>query len=144
MSAFLNNQGYYISSGNWISEQSLATGSTAGKDSWHHLTYTQQANTGTLYLDGLMVASGVLSAKPLNSLQKRLERHFLQLDRTLSLRRRSLPAKYPGLRFQSVQQSLKSFRYFRRPAECTPDARSAQSCLQPNEFPRKYTQTAGH
>jgi hypothetical protein len=71
MSAFLNNQGYYISSGNWISEQSLATGSTAGKDSWHHLTYTQQANTGTLYLDGLMVASGVLSAKPLNSLQKK-------------------------------------------------------------------------
>lgn len=69
MSAFLNNQGYYISGGNWMSEQSLTTGSTAGKDSWHHLAYTQQNNTGTLYLDGLMAISDDLNTLPMNSLQ---------------------------------------------------------------------------
>ncbi|MDD3430658.1 MAG: LamG domain-containing protein [Bacteroidales bacterium] len=70
MSAFLNNQGYYISTGDWIEEQSLTTGKTAGKDVWHHLAYTQQANTGTLYLDGLVVNSAPISALPFNTLQK--------------------------------------------------------------------------
>lgn len=70
MSAFLNNQGYYISTGDWIEEQSLTTGKTAGKAAWHHLAYTQQANTGTLYLDGLVVNSGNISALPFNTLQK--------------------------------------------------------------------------
>lgn len=59
--------GYYTSaSGN----QALAFSQPALKGNWHHLAYTQQETTGTLYIDGIPVKTGPITNTPFSALSK--------------------------------------------------------------------------
>jgi|GEM_PF-5884781 len=59
--------GYYTSaSGN----QALAFSQPALKGNWHHLAYTQQETTGTLYIDGIPVKTGLITNTPFSALSK--------------------------------------------------------------------------
>jgi beta-xylosidase len=50
-----NNYRTSIASGNWSTEQTVASGSALPRGAWKTLTYTLQDGTATLYLDGVQV-----------------------------------------------------------------------------------------
>ena len=49
---------------NTLGKQTVSLGSNAPVGEWHHLAYTQNGTTGTLYLDGIQVATGTVSNLP--------------------------------------------------------------------------------
>ncbi|MFT4072935.1 MAG: hypothetical protein QM654_13550, partial [Dysgonamonadaceae bacterium] len=67
--ASLKNQTVTISPTNWEKESSVAY-QKATKGSWHHLAYTQSGTTGTIYVDGMPVATGTVAQLPANTLAK--------------------------------------------------------------------------
>jgi hypothetical protein len=68
--ASLKNQATTISGGNWTGEQTVALSSSALMDGWHHIAYTQSGTTGTIYVDGMPLATGTVSQLPSNTLYK--------------------------------------------------------------------------
>ncbi|AND17895.1 family 43 glycosylhydrolase [Rathayibacter tritici] len=59
-----NNYRTSLATGNWTTEQTVAGGSALPRGTWAHLTYTLQGTTGTIYLDGVKVASGTVTTDP--------------------------------------------------------------------------------
>ena len=68
--ASLRNQAVTITPNNWNTEQTVAFASAALTDGWHHMAYTQNGTTGTLYVDGMPVATGTVTQLPSNTLYK--------------------------------------------------------------------------
>lgn len=59
--------GYYTeASGN----QAVGYSKTALKGNWHHMAYTQQGNTGTVYIDGVSMATSTITNTPASALVK--------------------------------------------------------------------------
>lgn len=53
----LKNQAHNITTNYWASgDQEVGLNQNAPKGSWHHIAFTQNGNTGTLYVDGVEVA----------------------------------------------------------------------------------------
>jgi hypothetical protein len=67
----LNNMSYEITP-NWYAtgNQGLYSGSAAPKGTWQHIAYTQKGTIGTLYLNGVQIATGTISNLPSISLPK--------------------------------------------------------------------------
>ncbi|PPG17155.1 hydrolase [Rathayibacter sp. AY1E8] len=59
-----NNYRTSIATGNYTTEQTVAGGSALPRGTWAHLTYTLSGTTGTIYLDGVKVASGTVTTDP--------------------------------------------------------------------------------
>jgi hypothetical protein len=58
-------QRYEQSTGGWSREVvGIQTGTPAVKGVWQHIVYTQSGKTGTLYIDGKVVATGDASIQP--------------------------------------------------------------------------------
>jgi hypothetical protein len=68
--ASLRNQAATITPNNWTTEQTVTFASLALTDGWHHMAYTQNDSIGTLYVDGLPVATGTVNQLPANTLNK--------------------------------------------------------------------------
>jgi len=51
---------------NTLGKQTVSVGSNAPVGDWHHLAYTQKGTTGTLYLDGIQVATGTVTNLPVD------------------------------------------------------------------------------
>lgn len=49
-------------------EQYVSVGQPAVKGSWHHLAYTQSGDKGTVYVDGVPLATGTVTQVPSNTL----------------------------------------------------------------------------
>ncbi|MGC3976949.1 MAG: hypothetical protein QM751_01130 [Paludibacteraceae bacterium] len=64
----LNNQSNKITTGNYNQEQGVAVGTAAEKGFWHHLTYVQHGNVGTIYIDGVEKATSTVTNLPGKSL----------------------------------------------------------------------------
>jgi len=58
------NTRYSISNTNWQNEVSVSQGTAMQKGSWQHVTYTQNATTGSVYINGTLVKSGNITLKP--------------------------------------------------------------------------------
>lgn len=53
----LKNQSHNVTSSYWASgDQGVGVNTNAPKDGWHHIAFTQNGNTGTVYIDGVQVA----------------------------------------------------------------------------------------
>jgi hypothetical protein len=68
----LNNQTVDITPKYWAASsgaQGVSVGSAALTGSWHNMTYVQKADTGYIYVDGIMVASDTITNKPTCLLQ---------------------------------------------------------------------------
>lgn len=63
---FSTGNGYRTSlaTGNWTTEQTAAQGKDLPRGRWAHLTYTLKDTTATIYLDGVPVGSGTVTADP--------------------------------------------------------------------------------
>ena len=59
-----SNTRYAITTTYWSSELSVSNGSTFPQGSWQHVTYTQNGNTGTVYINGISVKTGSVTTKP--------------------------------------------------------------------------------
>ncbi|MDD4970592.1 MAG: hypothetical protein PHT07_14290 [Paludibacter sp.] len=66
----LKNQAVTISPNNWTTEQTVAFASPALKEGWHHMAYTQSGTNGTVYVDGMIAATGTVTQLPANTLNK--------------------------------------------------------------------------
>lgn len=68
----LRNQAVTITPTNWTPEQTVTQVPDVlpSKGSWHNMTYTQSGTTGTLYVDGLPVATKEVTLLPKNTLAK--------------------------------------------------------------------------
>ncbi|MBN2166005.1 MAG: T9SS type A sorting domain-containing protein [Marinilabiliaceae bacterium] len=69
----LKNQSVSISSGYYTSasgNQSVGFNRQALKSNWHHIAFTQQGNTATIYIDGSPIVSKVITNIPSTSLTK--------------------------------------------------------------------------
>lgn len=55
---------YAISPTNWQGEIQVKTGSSTKTNAWQHIAYTQSGTVGTLYLDGVKVATATVSLTP--------------------------------------------------------------------------------
>lgn len=65
----LNNQGHQCTSGYWSSgKMEIAVGTPAPIGAWHHFCYVQSGTTGTIYVDGVSVASGTMTNLPSTSI----------------------------------------------------------------------------
>ncbi|ANP71333.1 family 43 glycosylhydrolase [Cryobacterium arcticum] len=53
-----------LATGNWSTEQTVSQGSNLARGTWAHLTYVLQGTTATLYLDGVAVKTGTVTADP--------------------------------------------------------------------------------
>jgi hypothetical protein len=60
----LKQQRYAITQTNYSAEQGIQTGSALAKGVWKHIALVQNANTATLYIDGVQLQSGAISRKP--------------------------------------------------------------------------------
>lgn len=58
------NTRYSISTTNWQNEISVSQGTAMQKGSWQHVTYTQGATTGSVFINGTLVKSSNISLKP--------------------------------------------------------------------------------
>ena len=69
--ARLNNMSYEITP-NWYAtgNQGLYSGNAAPKGTWQHIAYTQKGTIGTLYLNGVQIASGSITNLPSVTLPK--------------------------------------------------------------------------
>ncbi|VBB44750.1 exported hypothetical protein [uncultured Paludibacter sp.] len=68
--ASLKNQAATITPVRWEDEQTIQLDSTALQGSWHNMTYTQSGTTGTLYVDGMPMATAEITQLPSTSLSK--------------------------------------------------------------------------
>lgn len=68
--ASLKNQASVITPTNWSPEQTVSFASAALTGSWHHMAYTQSGTMGTLYVDGMAVATGTVTNLPTTALSK--------------------------------------------------------------------------
>lgn len=59
--------GYYTAA---TGNQAVGFTNPAFKGSWHHLAYTQSGETGTIYIDGLVQATGTITNLPSTALPK--------------------------------------------------------------------------
>jgi hypothetical protein len=69
----LNNQSVSITPGYYTAasgNQAVSLGSVALTNGWHNLAYTQSGTTGTIYVDGMPVATGTITAFPSTALPK--------------------------------------------------------------------------
>ncbi len=66
----LNNQSHKITAGNWSGEQGAAKGKAASKGSWHHFLYTQNGNTGMIFIDGVPADTATVTYVPATTLVK--------------------------------------------------------------------------
>ena len=69
----LNNQSVSITPGYYTAasgNQAVSLASPALTNGWHNLTYTQSGTTGTIYVDGMPVATGTITALPSTALPK--------------------------------------------------------------------------
>jgi len=65
----LKDQGQAISTNYWnLGNQSIAKNANAPKGAWHHIAYTQSGTTGTVYVDGVSVATGSITNLPSTAL----------------------------------------------------------------------------
>ncbi|HLP04489.1 MAG TPA: immunoglobulin-like domain-containing protein [Paludibacter sp.] len=65
----LKDQAQSVSSGYWaIGNQAIAKGGSVDKGGWHHIAYTQDGTTATLFIDGVSVATGTITNLPATSL----------------------------------------------------------------------------
>jgi alpha-L-fucosidase len=55
---------YAISQTNWSGESGLNYGREFAQGIWKHITYTQSGNTGTIYIDGVAVKTGIINKQP--------------------------------------------------------------------------------
>lgn len=53
-----------LATGNWTTEQTVSQGSALPRGRWAHLTYTLAGTTATIYLDGVKVGTGTVTADP--------------------------------------------------------------------------------
>ena len=53
-----------LATGNWSTEQTVSQGSNLPRGQWAHLTYVLEGTTATLYLDGVAVKTGTVTADP--------------------------------------------------------------------------------
>jgi GH43 family beta-xylosidase len=61
----VNTQRYAQSTGGWGNEKvGIQSGSAATKGTWQHVAYIQSGTTGTIYLNGTVLATGTASYKP--------------------------------------------------------------------------------
>ena len=61
----LKDQGQAISTNYWnLGNQSVAKNANAPKGAWHHIAYTQSGTIGTVYVDGVSVATGSITNLP--------------------------------------------------------------------------------
>ncbi|KQQ05845.1 MULTISPECIES: family 43 glycosylhydrolase [unclassified Rathayibacter] len=59
-----NNYRTSLATGNWTTEQTVSSGSALPRGQWAHLTYTLAGTTAAVYLDGVKVGSGTVTADP--------------------------------------------------------------------------------
>ncbi|MDY0912807.1 family 43 glycosylhydrolase [Rathayibacter festucae] len=59
-----NNYRTSLATGNWTTEQTVSSGSALPRGQWAQLTYTLSGTTATLYLDGVRVGGGTVTADP--------------------------------------------------------------------------------
>ncbi|WKK72550.1 family 43 glycosylhydrolase [Rathayibacter oskolensis] len=59
-----NNYRTSLATGNWTTEQTVSSGSALPRGTWAHLTYTLAGTTATVYLDGVKVGTGTVTADP--------------------------------------------------------------------------------
>lgn len=65
----LKNQSQSITTNYWDNgNQEIGAYTNAAKGGWHHIAYTQKGNIGTLYVDGVSVATGTITNLPATSL----------------------------------------------------------------------------
>lgn len=63
--ALLRNQSQEISTNYWqTGNQGVYGNTTAAKGGWHHFAYTQNGNTGTIFVDGVQLATGTITNLP--------------------------------------------------------------------------------
>ena len=61
----LNNTSHQCTKGYWGSgKMEIAAGTVAPQGAWHHYAYVQEGTTGTIYLDGAVVATGTMTNLP--------------------------------------------------------------------------------
>jgi len=61
----LTTQGQIVSRiDNTLGSQTVSVGSNAATGAWHHLAYTQNGETGTIYIDGVEMATGPVTNLP--------------------------------------------------------------------------------
>jgi GH43 family beta-xylosidase len=61
----VNAQRYAQATGGWDNEKvAIQKGAAATKGSWQHIVYSQSGTTGTIYLNGAVLATGTASYKP--------------------------------------------------------------------------------
>jgi len=65
----LRNQSQHITTGYWASGEQVVgkenyNVATPSKDVWHHLAYTQNGTTGTIYIDGVQAATASITNLP--------------------------------------------------------------------------------
>jgi arabinoxylan arabinofuranohydrolase len=66
----VNQQRYAQSSGGWSRETvGIQKGSAARKGEWEHVVYVQNGNTGSIYINGELLASGAASLQPKDMVQ---------------------------------------------------------------------------
>lgn len=53
-----------LATGNWSTEQTVSQGKDLTRGRWAKLTYTLQGTTATIYLDGIAVGTGTVTADP--------------------------------------------------------------------------------
>jgi hypothetical protein len=71
--AGLNAQSYIITPGYWSAasgQQGISVGTAPITGTWHNMTFVQKADTGYLYVDGVVVASDTITNKPSTALPK--------------------------------------------------------------------------
>jgi hypothetical protein len=66
----LRNQANTITPTNWTPEQTVAFQSNALKGGWHYFGYTQSGTTGTVYIDGMAMATSTITSLPATTLPK--------------------------------------------------------------------------
>ncbi|MCJ1702615.1 family 43 glycosylhydrolase [Rathayibacter sp. VKM Ac-2926] len=59
-----NNYRTSLTTGNYTTEQTVSSGSAVPRGQWAQLTYTLSGTTATLYLDGVRVGGGTVTADP--------------------------------------------------------------------------------
>ncbi len=65
----INNHTMAITPTNWSKEQYVSAALPPLQGGWHNFTYTQEANTGTVYIDGMPYATDTVSQLPANTLR---------------------------------------------------------------------------
>ena len=66
----LKNQSVNITTNTYTSDQHVTLNANAPMGSWHHFAYTQKADSGKIYVDGILKVKGLVSSLAINTLPK--------------------------------------------------------------------------